>query len=156
SPASLRKRLLGTQMTPPDLAVVPPTNAVFSRISTDRPARRITSPAHIEPAPLPTTTKSNCSSNPLIRLAPSSPRRKAIDRQHRAQCGAVQPSPERCGRSGADHGPRQIQHTREIVPRRRDRLAVAGEAVDGSRDLVIKGRHAGLDQPCGIGPAFVP
>src|SRR5438067_5810675 len=56
------KRLLGIHITPPDLAVEPPTRSVFSRIRTLLPALRITRPAHIEPPPLPTTTKSKASS----------------------------------------------------------------------------------------------
>src|ERR1700761_5375773 len=56
------KRLSGIHITPPALAVEPPTRSVFSRISTLLPALRSTRPAHIEPPPLPTTTKSKVSS----------------------------------------------------------------------------------------------
>src|SRR3546814_13998880 len=52
------KRLFGIHMTPPDVAVVPPTSAAFSRISTRLPAARNTSAAQNEPAPLPTMMKS--------------------------------------------------------------------------------------------------
>src|SRR3546814_11491321 len=52
------KRLFGIHMTPPDVAVVPPTSAAFSRISTRLPAARNTSAAQNEPAPLPTMLKS--------------------------------------------------------------------------------------------------
>src|SRR3546814_7688211 len=55
--------LFGIHITPPEREVVPPTCPVFSTISTDFPASRSTSPAHIEPPPLPTTTKSWLSSN---------------------------------------------------------------------------------------------
>src|SRR5271154_5342684 len=64
------KGLLGIHITPPDFAVVPPTRSVFSRITTDRPPDRMTSAAHMDPPPLPTTTKSKLSSNPLM-LSPS-------------------------------------------------------------------------------------
>ncbi len=56
------KRLLGIHIVPPDLAVVPPTLSVFSRITTDLPAWRISNAEDIEPAPLPTTTQSKVSS----------------------------------------------------------------------------------------------
>ena len=47
---------------------VPPISGVFSRIRTDLPAWRATSAAHIEPPPLPTTTKSKVSSNWLMLI----------------------------------------------------------------------------------------
>src|ERR1700730_2907131 len=68
--AARMKRLFGIHITPPDLAVVPPTNFVFSRITTDFPALRITSAELIEPAPLPTTTQSKVSSKPAIFRPP--------------------------------------------------------------------------------------
>jgi hypothetical protein len=50
--------LLGIQMEPPDLAVVPPTAAPFWRRSTEAPASLAVMPA----APPPTTTTSTVSS----------------------------------------------------------------------------------------------
>src|ERR1700757_3797871 len=65
SPSWRMKRLPGTHITPPDFAVDPPAQAVFSRITTDFPACRMTSAELIEPPPLPTTTQSNTSSKPM-------------------------------------------------------------------------------------------
>src|SRR4051794_37071902 len=56
------KRLFGSHITPPDIAVVPPSLSVFSRTSADLPSVRISRAAHIEPPPLPTTMKSKLSS----------------------------------------------------------------------------------------------
>ena len=69
SPGSM-KRLLGIQMTPPDLQVVPPANFDFSRMTTDLPWLFINSPEAIEPPPQPITTQSNVSSNPAINSTP--------------------------------------------------------------------------------------
>src|SRR6266704_1670219 len=66
TPSGFMNGLLGIHMTPPERAVVPPTKPVFSRMRTLLPAAFITSPAHMEPPPLPTTTKSKNSSNALI------------------------------------------------------------------------------------------
>jgi hypothetical protein len=63
------KRLLGIHITPPERAVVPPTSPVFSMIRTLLPSERMNRPAHIEPPPLPTTTKSKVSSKPATRVS---------------------------------------------------------------------------------------
>src|SRR5882724_7516203 len=69
TPSRFMNGLLGIHMTPPERAVVPPTRSVFSSMRTRLPAARISRPAHMEPPPLPTTTKSKTSSNTLIRAA---------------------------------------------------------------------------------------
>src|ERR1700761_6630266 len=76
-------RLLGIHIAPPERAVVPPTSAVFSRITTDFPASRITRAAHMEPPPQPTTTKSNISSK-FIRVDHSFELRTTGHRQYLA------------------------------------------------------------------------
>src|ERR1700730_16143225 len=60
------KGLLGIHITPPDRAVVPPTRGVFSSMRTLLLQDLMTRPAHIDPPPLPTTTKSTISSKPLM------------------------------------------------------------------------------------------
>ena len=63
------KRLFGIHMTPPERAVVPPISGVFSSTATDFPSLRKTSALHIEPPPLPTTTKSKVSSKVSMGFA---------------------------------------------------------------------------------------
>src|SRR5277367_4995028 len=65
------KGLLGIHITPPERAVEPPIRSVFSRMSTLLPEDRSTSPAHMEPPPLPATTKSKTSSNPPMPFLPA-------------------------------------------------------------------------------------
>src|SRR4051812_32238583 len=64
------KRLLGIHMTPPARAVEPPSRSVFSSTTTDFPDWRMTRAEHIDPPPLPTTTKSKVSSNSAIHTLP--------------------------------------------------------------------------------------
>src|SRR5699024_12643150 len=61
-PISFKCKLLGIQIVPPDLAVDPPNTSVFSRTIVDKPFNSAVSPAVKPPAPEPTTTTSNSSS----------------------------------------------------------------------------------------------
>src|SRR5580704_1241905 len=78
--------LLGIHMTPPEREVVPPTRLVFSSMSTPLPADRITSPAHMEPPPAPTTTKSKISS----KTAMSPPTRRRSEDPNPAPSDLIQ------------------------------------------------------------------
>jgi hypothetical protein len=58
TPARFITGLSGTHQTPPEKPVEPPMSACFSTISARLPRRLATSAAHMEPPPLPTTTRS--------------------------------------------------------------------------------------------------
>ena len=60
-PACFIPALTGIQTIPPDHAVVPPTNSVFSIRRTRRPSAAATAAAVIPPAPAPMTTTSYAS-----------------------------------------------------------------------------------------------
>jgi hypothetical protein len=61
TPALKLRSVPGTQVVPPDVAVVPPTCPVFSHSRTSSPSSEATSAAVIPPAPPPKTSRSTSS-----------------------------------------------------------------------------------------------
>src|SRR5260221_11138811 len=76
TPALRINALLGTQTTPPDIAVEPPTMSVFSKIKGRCPASMATMAAVNAAVPLPTMSTSNSSSH--LAVTTLSSRRRAI------------------------------------------------------------------------------
>jgi hypothetical protein len=76
TPCSRMNRLFGTQMTPPETTLAPPTVEFFSMTSDAWPSALTVSPAQRPPAPLPTMTTSvskSQTSEPASVVASRSP-----------------------------------------------------------------------------------
>ncbi len=69
-PSARMTGLFGTQTTPPDIAVEPPTSSCFSSTSALAPAASAVSAATMPPPPDPTITKSTVESHSVMSRPP--------------------------------------------------------------------------------------